>query len=39
VDSLSVVLHSSLHYLYDPDLPGGHDVVCFFQRQSSRLAL
>ena len=39
VDSLSVVLHSSLHYLYDPDLPGGDDVVYFFQRQSSRLAL
>ena len=36
---LSVVLHSSLHYLYDPDLPGGDDVVYFFQRQSSRLAL
>ncbi|MFR3850245.1 MAG: hypothetical protein ACLTYH_07875 [Streptococcus salivarius] len=39
VDSLSVVSHSSLHYLYDPDLPGGMMSVYFFQRQSSRLAL
>ena len=32
VDSLSVVLHSSLHYLYVSDLPGWHDVVYLFQR-------